>query len=493
MKKYSQTELNPKLINHTKLKLSASLFMLLNNVREIKSTENPFNPYEKPEVLLDIENILLNGIISLDGSLKEPIDNRLSAISVLQAAKINLLDFCESFYCYFSLNSILAEIIVDYRRIKLLEEEQEKPMDFHQFLRDVTDFIEKDKSPELRAGNISYMMKCFPLSMTKEKYADYVKGGFNLLFQGEGKNYVSNAAKALKFRFLPTGLENYGKYFPQIKDYFDTLIRLEFDKMNAEELEETAQGLEDNLDMLEEMSAYLSLLHESINFCILVMTFSKDLDYLTDGNPLYKDAFHYGLQVAEKGEDEALAENAEEMFDEIMTGLIDSIIADEKEGFLNESAITETLPQETFELFKITRLITHIYYEMLADIIYNVEPEYGENVEKADTNFVSETADDIMAYITTSLKDLSPKTAKLIKRLFLTCIPAPFSTEEFADYAHYVLDNTLSYSKKLRILDSVGMVFDATGFMENAAGHHHDHHDHNHHEHGPDCDHDHHH
>jgi len=487
MKKYSAAELSPKLINHTRLKLSASLFMLLNNIREIKSQENPFNPYEIPEDFLNIEKILINSTAKLDSTLNKPIDERLGDISILQAAKNGLVAACESFYCYFSLNSIVTELAVDYRRLKLLENEQEKPLDFRQFLHDVMDFIEKDKSPELRAGNISYMMKGFPLSMTKEKYADYVKGGLSLLFQGESENYIANVSKALKFRFLPVDLESYGKYLPQVKDYFDTLIHLEFDKMSADELDETLQGLDDNLNMLEEMAGYLSLLHESINFCILVMTFSKDLDYLTGGSSMHIDAFHYGLQIIEKGEDEALAENAREMFDNIMTELIDAIISDEKEGFLANTE-TEGLPKETLELYKVVRLITHIYYEMLSDIIYNVEPEYGENAQKAEAELIAQATESFMEYMANALKNLSPKTSKLIRRLFLTCIPSPYSTEEFMDYAHFVLDNTVSYAKKLRILDSIGMVFDAAGFMENSGDH-----NHHHHEHGPDCDNEHHH
>jgi len=491
MNKYSSGELNPKLINHIRLKLSASLFMLLNNIREIKSQENPFNPYEIPGDFSEIENILMQSAAKLKNTLILPVDERLEDISVLQAAKASLKAACESFYCYFSLNSVMTEIIVDYRRLKLLENETEKPLDFHQFLHDVTDFIEKDESPELKAGSISYMMKCFPLSMAKEKYADYVRGGLKLLFQNEGENYISNISKAVKFRFLPVNLDTYGKYLPQIKDYFDTLINLEFDKMTSDELEEISQGLEDNLDMLENMAEYLSILHESLNFCILVMTFSKDLDYLLGGNPLCRDAYYYGIQVIEKGEDEAVSENADEMFDAIMTETIDSIIADEKEGFL-ENDKQENLALETTELYKITRLITHVYYEMLSDIIYSVEPEYGDTVKKADSAFISEATESIISYITDSIEGIKPKTAKLIKQLFMTCIPSPYSIGEFTNYAGFVLDNTISYAKKLRILDSVGMVFDATGFINNIEGHDNYPHEHGH-EHGPDCGHEHHH
>ncbi|MDR2899249.1 MAG: hypothetical protein LBU94_02945 [Clostridiales bacterium] len=467
MKRYNEALLTEKMLNHTKYILQASLFMLCDNVREIANEAEPFDPYETPEVMKDIADSLISELVNMKDTLKLKTAERTQIIERLEELKLSLLKFCESFYAYFPVNNLLFMLVTDRMRLIRFEGEKEIPVDFKFFTRDMARFIKRDESPKAMSSDMALMMKCLPLFMTKAKYLDYLDRSLDLLFDGESEGYVSSAVKNLKFKFLPLGFDNYGKYFPELRDFYNGKLNDNLSLLKIEDLDNLIGEIEDKAHVMDQISDRLSILYEAINSTTLVLMFAKDLDYLFDFNPVYKDLFYLTVENIKDSPAELMEEHVDEMFDSVCEGVMDKIIAAEKEGLLDIMAekIGE-YPQNIQELYEVANVVNNVYYEMLTDIVYSDAASQNNGDTPADKAFKDSAKMGISAYMESVLGLVPARLQKDIKRLFFDCIPSPYTLKEFMDYADYVMENIMSYPKKICVMDEVGDIFEQMGFLD---------------------------
>ncbi|WP_250227917.1 hypothetical protein [Anaeropeptidivorans aminofermentans] len=500
MSGYNEAELKLKYINHIKLKLKASFLMLLDNAVRLCHESVPFEE-ELPEDLIVIRKRIVHHLKNLPDLLDLKMEERTEAIKEFKGLKEDIISIGESIYCYHSLNNIISEIFLRYHKLHLIRSEKEVKINLNNFYKDAISFVTREQHTDTAPYDIASLMRCFPLKMARNRYYDYVSKGIYALAEGSDEEYLKDIISLFKLRFFPAGFDFYGKYFPSVKNELDEYLKINFDDLSHDEVLRQADSLEENMELIEEISSYAGMLYESINYLLILTTFTTNFEYITEENLIYKDIY-YTVSKNINTEDFALyEENIYHDLEEATIIVVDEIIAQEKNGFLSLRAEDlNELSEDMLELAKIQRLETEIYYEMLSDAVFSVKR--SPSSPAAEESLIKDTLNSFVEYMKEMTQNLPPKIQKIIRQIFLDAIPSPFTVNEFYEYMVYAFENTDSFEERLLALDMAGTIFEETGFLKELeeedgehSHHHHDcgcGHDHHHHDHDCNCGHDHH-
>lgn len=486
MAKYKEEELQSKYINHIKLKLQASLLMLLNNLNEIYH-EKPDFPEEPPEEFEELTAGILNQVKNLEASLSMPAEERSMEIEQISVYKTKVIEIGKSIEYYLLLNKLVSNILGKHFALHEIRNTQAVNIDYTLFYSDCMHFLEWSKENGNEAFAMSSLMKHIPLKMTKDKYYEYVEKGLHMLSEDAELHTFSDLLGMIKETYLPEPPAK--KYFPILDDELNTYLSLPFESLTKEEIDEHLEHLEDNLETTGKIIYYLELIFEALNGLLLILSFAPGFDYLTEGNIVAHDLYHTVSENVSTDAFDIYKENFLELYESQTTPLIDKIIADEKEGFLDLNATDlEHYGADIQGLSKLAALTNKIYYELLQD-----QPDSA--CETAPES-IAQIINSFMNYLKTAPKDLSPKLQRLLRQNILDFIPSCFTHNEFYTYMVYALENTLNYEEKFFCLNMTGHLFEDTGYSKeydntDMHDHHHTHdcgHDHHH-----GCDHHHHH
>lgn len=467
-----------------KLKLQASFFMLLDNSIILKDNLSWQLPYEKPSNFKNIEDTVIKITNDLKDILEKPIDSRDSYISHLSKIKTEIINIAESLYCYYAYNNQLKKIIDNYEHIIYIQEEKIANIDINAFFKDCMDFVSKDNNPFDESTNISTLMSCFPIKMTKEKYQEYVKKSLDSLFIDASQNFIDEILRSFKLKISPTNMPEYGKYFLEIKDKLETIAKLDLENLKLDELEELYNTLDDNFEIIAEIEDYLSILLECVNYQICIITFTDDIDYIIDNNLIYKDIFYTSKNILSEELENDLKERLKDLLNNTCEEIIDEIIPIEK----NKNSLLKNINVEDLdfkEILEVDNIINNLYYKTITDLVFPIDLVNEKENTKLEKNLIDNKIGEFLSFLQTSISQLPISRQKLIKQFFLENIPSGFSKDEFYKYIVYIFDTTKDFYKRAIILENVGNIFLNLGFIEppiddhdNCCEKHHHSHDH---------------
>lgn len=431
-----------------KLKIQASFFMLLSNVKMLKDKGCWNISYEKNKDIKIIEDKIFKCVSELDRFLQNNSNERDKQITDFIKLKNDFIIISESIYAYFYYNHYLKKIITNQLKLVAAKDNADKNINNNIVFNACLEFISES---DIKKEKIPAVMSILPLKITREKYNDYIKDSLMIMTKNGNKNFVNCLIKNLKLKFLPNQVSNYGLYYPEIKDKLNAIDNMDIEELNYEQLFESYELLADNLEVFSELEDYLSTIYESINYIIYILTFSHDIDFIFEDNLIYKDIFYSCKNMLKDVLEQELKSNLDNLISDTCERLVDLIIDIEKSiSQMLDKVKTNSLPEDILEILRINQIITDAYYETLSDAVYPLDlPE--DSSDNLDHSFIEEKITSLLDYMNLSLETLTSNKRRLTKQFFLENLPTPFNLGSFKDYLNYILENTNNYEKVMLI------------------------------------------
>lgn len=477
---------------------------ILNLVCETVEDMNTSLPYDIPEEFMSIKKELNSLIIELSDQLEQPLDNRSDYIHSIFDLKSKLVAFANPVYMYGPYLNQVGEFISKEYKLKQIKSLEKFHVDHALFLDDVSSFIQKEETDFENHFNMSRLISHLPLRMTKDKYADYIKDSFRLMFEGLSDVFVINSVELLKQRFSPESTQNFGKYFSIIYDELKDFEYTSISELPETDIEDLLDTLDDTFENLSLILNHLDSCYNNINYLLNLASFCVDKDYIFAEDFTTKDMYYAMCDILDTKDSEIFTDNILETTCDRIEALFEEsrTIFEYYERCL--SSITEEayndLPEDILTVINTHAVIESNFYRELTDE-FSSQFYHSETETLATKELIDSKAEEFIIFINEHINNISISQQKFIKQLFLENIPCPYDIDEYLNYVEYVLDGLGTSDLAYLTYMDVFSFYEQEGYSpyRDDSDEHHDHcscgHDHNHnehHHHNCDCGHHHH-
>ncbi len=318
---------------------------------------------------------------------------------------------------------------------------------------------------------MSNLISAVPLRMTRERYADYIRKGLNIMVKDLNKSFAAASIERLRDLFYTCPEKNFEKDFPLMYEKLMCLKEAYMD-MDNKDLEENLEDLDNNSESIVNIFDVLRTYYNDINYLRILSSYAISPQFLFDDDMMLKDLFYALKNAIEESDDSFTEEISERAVKEIETRFettspfekeVMDMFADKTREDL------DSMPDDIVLAYNVNATISDLY-----DI------ELDELLMYSDTDKENEELiEELIEYIGELVKDMPTEKQKFIKQRFIRNVPCSMSKEELTEYIAYALDGINDKNISL-------MAYEELLELTEHSHEHDDGHDHTH-EHGEHC------
>ena len=137
--------------------------------------------------------------------------------------KQSIISIYEIIYRYFTKFNIISGMVSDEIAVRKYHEDpanKDKKIELSLFYTDCIEFIQSAENPTELKHHIGELFECVPLKMTRDKYFALIKQSLSEAFAEASKAELDFSLNSFKNACAPENSKDYGKYFPEIADFF---------------------------------------------------------------------------------------------------------------------------------------------------------------------------------------------------------------------------------------------------------------------------------
>lgn len=385
------------------------------------------------------------------------------------------------------LNHISTSLESDFH-LKTTNLKDIEGIDYHQFIHEGLDFIDKSKTEKEKAYKIKEVLRALPMRMTKNSFVDYVSHSLPKIAPNALDKDGSLFLSIFKQLFDGRLDDDYGLAFTDIAVAIEELR----DESQTDLTGEYIEGMFDDIyllkDTIEELFAMITMLHHMISYLsTLLILDSLNFDILSNEHVAFKDLF-FTIRALIKGETHGedyniIVETLPDRLEDVLNEIQENDVASSKAFYhkIEKGSFPQT--EETLKLIKVYSLI-RVYLMLSVEDAFAFNNAAGPSAQ-LPLSIISSATD----FLTQELSKLKPSERKLRMQYLISMLPCTMETQAFAEYFNSAIEGTASEIQKAYVLAKISNFMDGTGYfdsLESTPEPHHQHHDH---EHGPDCNH----
>ena len=491
-----------------------SLLLMLMSAMEDAEKGDSQLPYPLPHPVQQLKQDTQAYLLRLEELLDGDADARSAALEDAISLKQQLLSVYESVYSYFSQWNVLSTLVSDQIALRQYKAEvvSKKQVDWSLFFADCHAFLESAETLLEQKNHIGQMLKCIPLSMTREKYYDMVRASLETAFAEESTPFIELSLQAFVGFCCPREGKHYGEYFPEIASWIAQKQMQLPQNLSDDALSEYYDELREMFEALEMIEEAFSCLLHDINSLILLFYLTYSFEELTEGSAAYADLYHtvcdFLSDRLSETEKAAYLDTLTEQLEAAVEPVIDraNAIGKEEYALLQKAGSFSGFSEDTKKVLMTEEFIRECFFGDLNEELFQFD--VPKDLPPATPEEKTRLFDAFLHQTRSHFETLPAPTRKLAMQNLMGALPPLYSVHEVMDMLLAAIDHASSEEQKLLIVDKIGMVFMENGWQSIADAsaadcgcghdhHHHDHdcgcgHDHHHHDHDCGCGHDHH-
>lgn len=424
----------------------------------------------------------LEDILCLEDSEKEEIADKIVTYKKLLVLKY------ETFCAYLNQYNLLLFCVEEVSSRQYLKQNSIDDIDFNKFFRDCYQFIEATEDAEEKNYRMTQVIKYIPLTMTKQKYFDYVRQSVSSQMQNLSEGEINKYLNVLKEIFLPETTKEYDILFPVIKQDMGHYFELIHTSLSEAQLEDITQKVNQINDTLTSVSQYFYILYKDLSYLMILLSIDLSMEFIEQSNPVYLDLYKTACMVLEDKTSKA----DKEVYSETLMGVLDNHINDIIEAQEKVEDKLEKLMDRYDDQYNDTQLEGILNTDSMFRMCLKQELHddvYSDNNDENPTAshpYLEAKIDEFIAFLNDKIQPMTVRQRKIHMQCFLEKIPAIWDEEECLDYIDLSMNNASSVESKLLAVTRIGNIMESTGYFEERE-HHHEH-EHHHHEHDHNCD-----
>lgn len=464
---------NDKLISLVIYKLKDTLFNLMYDI-----ADNPVNEIgNPPDRLKSFEERIRELYTQLADFLDKDMTQRDEYVSLLNILENEIVSAAVDINKYTCRNNQLGEYIL--REMKLIEVshiDESVPFNNLAMAEKVNHYLSHLEGNMEGAFAKGQLMAALPLRMTKAKYRDYIKNGFNMMSKELPCEFAAASMDRLKDMFYADCDTKMKEDFPLMAQTIDEIYKLPATSFDRENIEEYLNLIDDNIQTLQNIYTCLGVLFNDVTYMKVLSDFTIDGDFLFEDDFILKDLY-YSLCDSIKDNDNSIIETITENLSGEIEKRFEASKGLEAEVSKAVNAIKDinAIDENARISIEVNNAISNAY---LRDIDQEIMLG-GERGKSTD-----ELGDELCDFIEGSISNLPVARQKYLKQRFLQHLPCTMTHEEYIDYTHYSLSGV---NDRNILLMACGDIFDITDKAEHEHHHENEHEHHHHHEHGEHC------
>ncbi len=474
-------------------KLRINLLHLLSDICvNLKEPTNCDGIDEVLDVMKEIESLTCE----INDFLIIPIDKRDDFTHRIETVRKNIMEYVKSVYVNGRFITMISKFLLDQKCVREIKKDnilnKTDNIDFLKIFDDCINFIyEVDSEYENAIDFISAkrrcdILSCLPLRMTKAKYNDYIREFFKYLSIDSPKSSLVNFLGLYKDLFVPFKSDYFGKYFNHISEGLVKLWNLDFDSISDEEIEKAISDLEELGKNNVDISKFLFMLYNDINYIVNLLLFCIDDEYLFDDDIMFKDIYFTTKNIIKSESDRVFIDDIlSRIYDEIEITENDIKAMDKNFDDILDMIDVEKVSESVYTYIMIKLEIDKNFYDeafmVLENYSYTQEEEADNLNDKIDEELFDEKVNEFFDYIKNALSEIPNKKAKYIKTYFFEYISYFGDEEEYDKYIEFVInnlktvDNFYLYLVKLSNLIEKENFDDEDNVFDEDFFHHHEH------------------
>lgn len=474
-------ETEKKLVKLVEYKIKDTLLNLIYDLAENPAAKAE---YIIPQSILDIKDRLEKAYVELENVLetteRAAYEEELSSITKsIIACGLNLNK-------YISANDQLGERLLRHYKLNDIKNvDSSIPLNNSGLTETVRGYISTLPLSFEGSFAMAELISALPLRMTRERFADYITKGVQLLTKDLPKEFANSCIDRLKDMFYADCADSFKIDFPLMYEKLEATSE-SIDELDKEGITEALNDIDGNVAAIQNIYALLGVYFNDVIYLQVLSMFAVDSEFLFNDDILLKDLF-YSLKDVITTKDTSLLEDIFERTENEISDRFD--LAKPIEEEISEKVKTMTqedfdaLPADTKTAINVNNTISEMFY---SELDQQLMLSRGTSAE------VETMTKELISYIDEKTGGMSNSDKKLVKQNFLKNLPCPMTKEELCDYCAYSLDGINDRAISLMTYGNIFQITDkAKKDMEEHHHHHHDHdcscgHDHHHH-HDHDC------
>lgn len=483
-------ETEKKLVKLVEYKIKDTLLNLIYDL-----AENPASKadYIIPKSILEIKDRLEKAYVNFENVLEET--DRKSFEDELSSITKSIITCGLNVNKYISANEQLGERLLRAFKLNDVKNvDKNIPLNNSGLVETVRGYI--STLPESFEGKFAMadLISALPLRMTRERYADYIAKGVELLTKDLPKEFANSCIDRLKDMFYADCEDSFKADFPLMYEKLEATKEC-INELDKEGITEALNDIDGNVEAIHNIYALLSVYFNDVIYLQVLSMFAVDSDFLFNDDMLLKDLYYSLKDVITTKDASFLEDIFERTENEISERFELSKPIEEKLSEKMKAMTQEEYDELTPDIktaINVNNTISEMFYSEL-DQQLMLTRGTGDEVEKMTCELIN--------YINEKTENIPNNDKKILKQNFLKNLPCPMTREELCDYCAYSLDGINDRALSLMTYGNLFQITDeARKAREDHNHHHHDHdcncghdhhHEHNHH-HNCDCGHHHH-
>lgn len=464
-----------KLVKLVEYKIKDTLLNLIYDIAENPSSKAE---YIIPQSVLKIKDRLEKAYINLENVLdtttRDEFEAELSSIiKEIISCGLNVNK-------YVSYNEQLGEkLLKAFKLYDVKNVDNNIPLNNSALVDTVRGYV--STLPDTFEGKfaMSDLISLFPLRMTRERYADYVTKGVEILTNDLPKEFANSCIDRLKDMFYADCQEDFKKDFPLMCEKLLT-TKETLEELDKEGITDALNDIDNNVEAIHSIYALLGVYFNDVIYLQVLSMFAVDSEFLFNDDMILKDLYFTLKDVIVTKDTSFLDDILERTENEIgerfdLSKPLEEEISEKLESITEEDY--KSLSLDTKTAINVNNTISEMFYSEL-DQQLMLSRGTSDETEKMTAELID--------YINNVTGDMPNSDKKLLKQNFLKNIPCPMTKEELCEYCAYSLDGI---NDRALSLITYGNIFQLTDEAMKAMSEHN--HEHHHHDHNCSCGHDH--
>ncbi len=413
--------------------LEASYLTLLSDYVEISQLKKISFP-ETADTNDRINNITkkISGyIVELENSFNLAVENREDILSQITNCRDDVMNLFKSLSHVTRQAKVLQELTdIDYFYKAFLTEDQSDDMDEQLFFTHCLSFARMTQDDLQQKDNMSKILKCIPIQMTKEKFSDHIKESMMYLIDLLPQNdYIFSTFHFARVKMLPTGFKEYYENFTSVRNVLSEFEQTDFKILLPSDIEKINGTLIELLYKLDDLDDYIKLQYNCLNSLISILTFTADFDMLYDD--MTKDIYYSICEIIkdETGEQmELVAETILSRLQFKIEKVLDQVeLLENKSASFLKKVTQDDITEETLNIIGSKNLVKQLFLNPLD--MRNLMPV--ENINLDEPINLNTEIEKITTAIKESLEKLPAYNQKLIRQVYLGVLPTAWTIDKF--------------------------------------------------------------